>query len=147
MLNTAGRHKTASGRRRRSTPEELQEKLRQRSTTPQRVKGLLELLSVSLVAKATGVSISTVRNWSAGNGDPRPDAALALDDLRAVAETLLRGGMAPDEVSGWLISRDPNTKLRPIDEIAKRPTEVLAEAVSEVMIPLVSARELASTAS
>lgn len=128
-------------RRRRATREELQEQLRQRSTTTERVRGLLDLLGPSLIAHATGVSVSSVRNWSAGQGQPRPTAALALDDLRAVAKTLLDGEMEPNEVAAWLISRNPRTGERPIDLIAKRPTEVLGEATSEVLVELVSARE------
>jgi len=73
-----------------------------------------------------------LRNWSAG-AEPRLDAAITLDDLRAVTTVLLDGGMEPERIAYWLISRDPKTRERPIDQIASRPTAVLSAAVDMVM--------------
>jgi DNA-binding transcriptional regulator YiaG len=126
------------------TREDLREALfsglRTRATTRDRVRALLALISAKYVAAATGVSINTVRNWSAGKAEPRPDAALTLDDLRTVADTLLRGGMEPDEAANWLISRNPDSKIRPIEEIGANPTEVIANAVDESLEGLVANR-------
>jgi len=90
-------------------------------------------LPASQIARAVGVTVSAVRNWSTGQAEPRTDAAITLDDLRATTKALLDGGMEPERVARWLISRDPKSRQRPLDAIASRPTEVLAAAFDEVL--------------
>jgi transcriptional regulator with XRE-family HTH domain len=121
-------------RRSRRATQDLRDRLGTAATTSERVRGLNEVgLPASQISRAIGVSPSTLRNWVAGQAEPRLDAAITLDDLRAVTTVLLDGGMEPERISKWLISRDARTRERPIDQIASRPTDVLTAAVDMVM--------------
>ena len=117
------------------TPERLREWLSQTATTSERVHGLLALgLPAAHVAEALGVTVSALRNWSSGQSLPRPDAAIALDDLRYVAWLLLvDGGMECERVARWLTSRDAKSQHRPLDLIRTRPTDVLTAAYALTM--------------
>lgn len=110
---------------------DLAELLAPTATTIERVRALLAIgLSPAFLATATGSSPSTIRNWSLGETQPRPDAELALDDLRAVASALLDRGLQPERIAKWLTSRDLDRfeGQRPIEMIARDPMAVLAAA-------------------
>lgn len=101
------------------------------ATTSERVQALLAIgLSPAFLATATNTSPSTIRNWSNGGTQPRPEARLALDDIRAVAATLLHAGVEPERVAEWLTSRDPERLegLRPIEMVVRDPLSVLVAA-------------------
>ena len=124
-------------RRGEITPEQLRTWLARDATTQERVHALLAIgIPAAHLADAVGggVTVSTLRNWSTGQAEPRPDTAIALDDLRTAAWLLLvEGGMERERVGRWLLSRDPKTRERPIDRIATAPTDVFADAMGEVM--------------
>jgi hypothetical protein len=124
---------TRGPRRGRPNPDELEEWLKPSATISERVHGLLEIgLHASDIAKTTGVSVSALRNWSTGQARPRPDASIALDDLRASARILLEGGMHPDRIAQWLAGWNPKIEGRPLDIIGTRPMDVRAAAHGEV---------------
>src|SRR4051794_32834992 len=109
---------------------DLEELLRTTANYVERVRGLLELgLTPGIIAKVTGATSSTVRNWSLGQNQPRADAAEALDDLRMIARELL-DRLDPDRVAHWLLSRDPAQfdGSRPIDLVAQDAMAVLEAA-------------------
>ncbi len=111
--------------------EELEQNLAPTATNSERVQALLAIgLAPSAVATAARSSVASVRNWSTGAATPRPDADIVLDDLRSTAKTLLDGGLEPERIARWLMSRDPNRfgGMRPIERIPIDPIEVLAEA-------------------
>jgi hypothetical protein len=121
--------------RRRADPlpiEQVQEMLARTATTAERVEGLLALgLAARELADAVGVaSSSTVRNWVSEDSEPRLDASIALDDLRAVALILLEGGLEPRRAGLWITSRDPGRLegQRPIELVRRLPLEVLSSA-------------------
>lgn len=99
------------------------------STTAERVEALTEILDSTLVARATGVSSTAVRNWVEG-AEPRTDAAMTIDDLRSAVAVLLEGGFEPERVRSWMLSRNRDwlEDKRPIDEISRVPTVVLGAA-------------------
>jgi hypothetical protein len=106
------------------------------ATTSERVQALLAIgLRSADIARCSGVSQSALRNWSAGSAQPRPDAAVALDDLRTVAKVLLDGGITRDRAVSWLTSRDPEQfhDCRPLDLIRSEPMSVLAAAHGAVL--------------
>jgi DNA-binding transcriptional regulator YiaG len=112
---------------------DVEEMLAPTATTSERVRGLLALpLSPAVIATATNSSPSTIRNWSIGQTEPRPDAAIALDDLRMVAKALLKH-LEPERAARWLTSRDPNRLdgMRPVEMIRIDPMAVLAAANAE----------------
>jgi len=117
--------------------DELIRLLAPTSTNAERVRALLRLqLTPRMLAHATGChSLSTLRNWSTGQTQPREDAALALDDLRLVALTLLQGGLEPERVGRWFASRDPGRfdGMRPFERFAVAPMEVLAAAQGDAL--------------
>jgi transcriptional regulator with XRE-family HTH domain len=118
------------------TVTELTRLLEPTSTTSERVRGLLEAgLVAHDVAVATGVSVSALRNWSAGQTQPRRDAELALDDLRITVKTLLDGGLEAPRAVSWLKSRNPEyfENERPIDVLSKSPMQVLSAAHCELL--------------
>jgi transcriptional regulator with XRE-family HTH domain len=106
------------------------------ATTSERVQALLAIgLRSADIARCSGVSQSALRNWSSGSAQPRPDAAIVLDDLRTVAKVLLDGGIATDRAVSWLTSRDPDRfhDCRPLDLIRSEPMSVLAAAHGAVL--------------
>ncbi len=107
------------------------------STNAERVQALLELpVTPKMLAHATGCqSLSTLRNWSTGQTQPREDAALALDDMRMAALTLLQADIEPRRVGRWFASRDPERfgGMRPFEMIAIAPMDVLAAAQGEAL--------------
>jgi hypothetical protein len=111
------------------------QKLGSTSTTAERVEALSSILDGTLVARATGVSPTAVKNWIDGT-EPRTDAMMAIDDLRSVVAALLDSGFEPERVRSWLLSRNEDwlEGKRPIDEIAQVPTLVLGAAVDAVNI-------------
>ena len=113
------------------TRVDLGERLATTATTSERVRALLAIgLSPAFLATATGTSPSTIRNWSNGSTQPRPEAKLALDDIRAVSATLLDAGLEPERVAEWLTSRDAQRfdGLRPIEMVVRDPIAVLVAA-------------------
>jgi hypothetical protein len=105
------------------------------ATASERTRGLLSLLPPTILADAVGVKISSLRNWASGQSQPRPDAAIALDDLRAAAKVLLNGEIEPERASAWLMSRDPDywKGMRPVEAIRVHPMDVLAAAHGVVL--------------
>jgi len=124
------------------TEKELERLLAPTSTSAERVRGLLELVSPKALADMTHSSASTVRNWSVSDTEPRPAAAVVLDDLRMVALTLL-GGLEPPRVASWLVSRDPSRfeGTRPLEMVGLDPMAVLA-AAHETLLTVAEAREV-----
>jgi hypothetical protein len=98
----------------------------------ERVAGLLELgLPPAAVAEAVGTSSSTLRNWRTGRSQPRHEASIVLDDLRATAVALLDSGLSRDEAGAWLMSRDRSIGgRRPIETAAQDPIKVLEAATA-----------------
>jgi hypothetical protein len=88
-----------------------------------------------LVARATSVSSTAVRKWAEGT-EPRSEAAMAIDDLRALTVVLLEGGFEPERIRSWLVSRDYDwlDGARPLDEVAKRPGLVMSAAHDAVIV-------------
>jgi len=116
------------------TTEELMQLLATTSTNAERVRGLLELLTPRMLARATGAtSPSTLRNWSTGHTQPREHAAIVIDDLRITACMLLGAGLEPERVARWFASRHAGRfdGLRPFEAITADPMDVLAAAVGE----------------
>lgn len=130
-----GTTRKARQRRSRPTPGELGRLLSPTSTTAERVRGLLGAgLSATDVAATSGVSVSALRNWGSSDAQPRNDAAIALDDLRAVVKVLLAGGLPPARATGWLTSRNEGFgDERPIDQLRVEPTVVLSAAHGVVL--------------
>ncbi|MDA0179769.1 hypothetical protein OJ997_05650 [Solirubrobacter phytolaccae] len=128
--------------------QELQKMLSVEATTSDRVKGLLALgLPPDKLADAVGAKLSTLRNWSSGQAEPRADAAITLDDLRYVALLLLVDGEWPsDRVARWFTSRDFATGQRPLDQIAETPTDVIA-AATDLIVAIRAAKTATPAAS
>lgn len=123
-------------RRAKLSRKALAELLAPTATTSERVRGLLGLgLQPIEIAKAVGVgSTSTLRNWIASGTEPRPDAVIVLDDLRATAKILLDGNLEPERIVSWLMSRDPLfDSERPIDLLPSTPMRVLSAAHAVVI--------------
>lgn len=77
-----------------------------------------------------GVSRSTLARWKKEGDAERPPA---LDDLRVIAELLIRtGAMSPRSVGGWLRSRNVGLEMeRPLDALSVGEfSHVLAAAES-----------------
>lgn len=110
--------------------EELDAALSTTTTQAERTRGLLELLPREALARATRSSTSTLRNWAVGQTQPRPDAAIILDDLRHTAHILLRGGIDRERVTSWFMSRDTERfeGMRPIEMVPIDPMDVVAGA-------------------
>jgi hypothetical protein len=135
-MGTISRDRDAERRRSKLSQPKLLELLSPTATTAERVNGLLGLgLHPADIGTAVGgATPSTLRNWIAGATEPRADAAISLDDLRATARALLEGGLEPQRVVSWLISRDGRFEgQRPIDILARRPTLVLSVAFERVL--------------
>jgi hypothetical protein len=116
------------------TKELLEEWLKPTATTSERVRALLAIgLQPADLSRSTGLTVSAVRNWSMGQAEPRPDAAITLDDLRAVAKILLDGEMEPQRVAYWVRGWNPRIDGRPLDVVAEKPMEVRAAAHGEVL--------------
>jgi len=116
------------------TTTNVEECLRPIATTSERVHGLLTIgLHASEIAAATGVSVSGLRNWGTGQAEPRPDAAISLDDLRATAKILLDGGMEQRRVAHWLRGWNPNLEARPLELVSERAMDVRAAALGAVL--------------
>jgi hypothetical protein len=105
------------------------------STTAERVRALVAILDVGLVARVAGVTPTAVRNWMDGS-EPRTDAAMTIDDLRSVVATLLDGEFEPNRVRSWLLSRNQDwlQGARPLDEISRVPAVVLGAAGDAVVV-------------
>jgi hypothetical protein len=117
------------------TDAKLKRLLSPLATNAERVRGLLLLgLAPATIALATRSSVSTVRNWTAGDTQPRMDAEVVLDDLRMTARMLL-DGYEPERVARWLTSRDPDRfdGSRPVDMIRLDPMDVLAAAQAALL--------------
>jgi hypothetical protein len=105
------------------------------STTSERIATLVAILDTSVVCRAADVSSTTVRNWIDGT-EPRPDAAITIDDLRSLALLLLEGGFEPPRIRSWLLSRDFAWLQgeRPLEQVSKRPATVLSAAQDAVNV-------------
>lgn len=99
------------------------------STTSERVEALSQMLEVPLVARAADVSPTAVRKWIDGT-EPRADAAMTIDDLRAAVVVLLEAGFEPARIRSWLVSRDRYwlEGERPVECLARKPMSVLSAA-------------------
>jgi len=116
------------------TREQLDRWLSPTATTSERVQGLLAIgLSPADLSRAFGLTVSALRNWGTGQAEPRPDAAITLDDLRAVAKILLDGDLEPQRVAHWMRGWNPRIESRPLDSVATKPMEVRAAAHGEVL--------------
>jgi hypothetical protein len=115
--------------------KELSKLLAPTSTTSERTRGLLVLLHPTILADAVGVKVTSLRNWSSGQSQPRSDAAIALDDLRATAQVLIDADVDANRAAAWLTSRDPSTweGMRPVEKIRIDPMDVLAAAHGVVL--------------
>ena len=123
-------------RRPRLDKRELLFHLAPTATTSERVEGMLSLgLKANELADVTGATESSVRNWIAGDTEPRPETAMALDYLRAVLKALLDGGMEPERAVRWLTSLDPSRfgEERPIEVLQTTPGRVLSAAIDETL--------------
>jgi transcriptional regulator with XRE-family HTH domain len=120
------------------TVRDLQQSLAPTATTAERVKALLAVgLTAADIAELTGVSVSAIRNWSAGQASPRPDAERVLDDLRHTVAVLLDSGLEPDRAARWLKSRRTDEDFdneRPIDLLREKPLSVFAAANEELVL-------------
>jgi len=107
----------------------VSEKFGPTSTTSERVEALAATLEVALVAKAADVTPTAVRKWIGGT-EPRAEAAIAIDDLRAVVVVLLEAGFEPARIRSWLVSRDQYwlDGARPVECLAVKPMSVLSAA-------------------
>lgn len=105
------------------------------STTAERVDALAEIVGGKLVARAADVSPTAVRNWTEG-AEPRTDAAMTIDDLRSVVFLLVEGGFESERIRSWLLSRNRDwlESKRPIDEISRVPSVVLAAAHDAIAV-------------
>jgi hypothetical protein len=114
----------------------LEDCLLPNATTSERVRGLLAIgLHASDIANATGVTVSGLRNWGTGQAEPRPDAAISLDDLRATVKILLDGNMEQHRVAHWLRGWNPGLEARPLEIVRTRPMDVRAAAIGEALTP------------
>jgi hypothetical protein len=114
---------------------ELERLLAPTATTAERVKGLVKMgIPLTTISETTRSSLSTLRNWIAGNTQPRQEAAFILDDFRMIASALLEG-LEAKRAAQWLSSRDPNRfdGIRPVEMIAIDPMDVLAAAGDAVL--------------
>jgi hypothetical protein len=104
------------------------------------------MLEVPLVAKATDVSPTAVRKWIEGT-EPRADAAMTIDDLRATVVVLLEAGFEPVRIRSWLLSRDPYLldSKRPVDCLASKPMSVLSAANNAATVHRFGPRESAES--
>jgi predicted transcriptional regulator len=96
------------------------------------VKGILGIgMSASELADLSGTTESSVRHWLGGETEPRPDAAVALDYVRAVVKALLDAGMEPERILRWLMSLDPEHfgTERPFDVLKVAPMKVFTAAL------------------
>lgn len=135
-MGTISSDRAAERRRSKLSQSQLLAFLAPTATTSERVRGLLGLgLHPADVGTALGgTSTSTLRNWIAGETEPRADAAISLDDLRAAARALLEGGLEPERVVSWLISRDGRFGgQRPIDVLPTNPTRVLSSVFESLL--------------
>jgi hypothetical protein len=105
------------------------------ATASERTRGLLVLIHPAILADAVGVKVTSLRNWASGQSQPRSDAAITLDDLRATAKVLLDGGVDAERASAWLTSRDPSAweGMRPVEAIRVDPMDVLGAAHDVVL--------------
>ena len=111
------------------TRDELDQWLAPTATTSERVRALLAIgLHPADLSRAFGLSSTALRSWGRGQAEPRPDAAITLDDLRAVAKILLDGDMEPERVAHWIRSWSSTLDARPLDIIATDPMKVRAAA-------------------
>jgi hypothetical protein len=116
--------------------EQLQRSLAPAATTSERVRGLLAIgLHASEIARTTSVTVSALRNWSSGQAEPRPEAAIALDDLRSTAKILLDDGMEPARVAHWLRGWNPQLGARPLERVATAPADVRKAAQAASLAP------------
>jgi hypothetical protein len=109
--------------------------LKPTATTSERVRGLLAVgLTRSDIVKATGVAERTFSNWKSGRSNPHADVASSFDDLRFVAMILIEGGVFPERVGRWLLSRNSQylDGQRPVDLIQSSPQAVISAAQAEV---------------
>jgi transcriptional regulator with XRE-family HTH domain len=88
-------------------------------------------IHASELAELTGTTESSVRHWLTGGTEPRPEAAMALDYVRAVLKALIDGGMEPERGLRWLMSLDPEHfgSERPFDVLQTTPMRVLTAAL------------------
>jgi hypothetical protein len=117
------------------TVTSIERKLGSSSTTSERVDALVSILDAPLVARSAGVTPAAVRNWIDG-AEPRTEAAMTIDDLRSLVAVLLEGGFEAGRVKSWLLSRNKDwlSDGRPIDEISRIPSVVLAAANDAVNV-------------
>lgn len=114
-----------------TTDTELEKLLGPAATTAERLLGLSMVgIPISTVATLTQAKPSTVRNWSSGKAEPRQPMALLVDDVRAVASVLLRGGLPANRIGAWFRSRDQDflDGLRPVETVVTDPMRVLSAA-------------------
>jgi hypothetical protein len=121
-------------RREQIDSDTLQDWLKPAATTPERTKALIAAGVPSwAIAAATGSSTGTVRNWQLGETEPRPQAALLLDYLRASMSILIQGGFPPNRAALILQSVEENPPYeRPIEIIGERPERVIDMAKEQV---------------
>jgi hypothetical protein len=94
----------------RSKLEEVSilEGLKPTAITSERIAALVASgVTAVLIAKATGVKISSLRNWSSGVVEPRAEAAETLDYMRVAMQILTEGGLPPERAGQVMKSRDP----------------------------------------
>lgn len=125
---------TRSRRRRRKGlgRKDLLRYLAPTSTTQERVQAILGIgMPASDLAELTEMTESSVRHWLSGSTEPRPEAAMALDYVRAVLKALLDAGMEPERALRWLMSLDPERfgNDRPFDVLKTTPAQVLTAAL------------------
>lgn len=119
-------------RRARPNTDELARLLAPTATNAERVKGILALgMPVNDLAELCKTTESGVRHWLGGETEPRPEATVALDYVRAVLKALLDGGMEPQRALRWLMSLDPKHfgAERPFDVLQTTPMRVLTAAL------------------
>jgi DNA-binding transcriptional regulator YiaG len=93
------------------------------------VRSLREFgLTQEAIARATGATPRTVRNW-AQTSAIRPRAAERLHDLREVVLTLSET-LTPRGVGQWLRARNRLLKGRPIDFLAEGQFEKVRQAAA-----------------
>jgi hypothetical protein len=105
------------------------------ATASERTRGLLVLIPPTILADTVGVKVTSLRNWASGQSQPRSDAAITLDDLRATAKVLLDGRVDAERASAWLTSRDPSRweGMRPVEAVRVDPMDVLGAAHGVVL--------------
>lgn len=93
------------------------------------VQGLREFgLTQEAIAKATGASVRSVRNWEQ-TSSLRARAAEKLHDLREVV-LILAETLTPRGVGQWLVARNRLLKGRPLDLLAKGHFEQVRQAAA-----------------